>query len=64
MPRSVDLGLVRGPTGPQGPKGETGVQGERGPAGPQGTAGQDGKALVGTSFTEATAQKVLFKLLS
>ena len=33
MPKTVDLGLVRGSAGPQGPKGDTGPQGERGPQG-------------------------------
>lgn len=41
MPRTVDLGLVRGSTGPQGPKGDTGAQG---PPGPQGERGPKGEA--------------------
>lgn len=52
---TIDLGLVKGEsgpegpkgetgaTGPQGPKGETGAQGPAGPAGPQGLKGEKGE---------------------
>ena len=39
---TIDLGLVKGDTGPQGPQGLKGDQGEPGPQGPQGGQGETG----------------------
>ena len=38
----IDLGYIKGATGPQGPKGATGATGPQGPKGPQGAAGTQG----------------------